>query len=195
MNYDISNWYWRAEDGRIFSSAQQSMVAPDDEGWLAAEADGRYTLWPRDEAGEQTDSALQWVFDNAGVSIGVTLDAFKAVLKTEIDAAAERERGRYITAGAGQAMTYQQKASEAVMLGDDPSPNPADYPLLSAEVGITAPTLTEVGAVVRQAHGQWILLGAAIESARLGAKKAVDEAEDEATARAAAEVVWPSPPG
>lgn len=100
---------------------------------------------------------------------------------------------KYITPGAGQAMTYQQKASEAVMLEDDPDPQPASYPLLSAEVGITAPTLAEVGATVRLAHGQWILIGAAIEAARLSAKKAVTEAATVEIAQAAAAVVWPSP--
>lgn len=119
------------------------------------------------------------------------LDALKADLKAQVDAGAERERGRHITPGAGQAMTYQQKASEAVMLEDDPSPQPGAYPLLTAEVGITAPTLAEVGAIVRAAHSQWILLGAAIEAARLGAKKAIEEAGTPDAARAAAAVAWP----
>ena len=123
------------------------------------------------------------------------LPDLKAELKAMIDAAAETERGRYITAGAGQAMTYQQKANEAVMLEDDPAPDPAAYPLLSAEVGITAPTLAEVGAAVRLAHGQWIVLGAAIEGIRLGAKRAIDLAWTAEAAEAAAAVTWPSAPG
>lgn len=121
------------------------------------------------------------------------LDTIKASLKTGVDLAAEDERAKYITPGSGQAMTYQQKASEAVMLEDDPAPDPADYPLLLAEVGITAPTLAEVGVVVRQAHGAWILLGAQIEAVRLGAKKAIDEAETPEAATTAATVVWPQP--
>lgn len=119
------------------------------------------------------------------------LEALKLDLKAQVDASAERERGRHITAGAGQAMTYQQKASEAVMLEDDTDPNAGEYPLLSAEVGITAATLAEVGAIVRAAHDQWILLGAAIEAARLGAKKAIEEAATPDAARAAAAVTWP----
>lgn len=136
-----------------------------------------------------------FVRDGAGwtppTPIPEDLDALKADLKAKVDMSAERERGKHITAGAGQAMTYQQKASEAVMLEDDTDPNAGEYPLLSAEVGITAATLAEVGAIVRAAHGQWILLGAAIEAARLGAKKAIDEAGTPEAARAAAEVVWP----
>lgn len=121
-----------------------------------------------------------------------SLDQVKALLRAQIDAAAEAERLKYITTGAGQAMTYSQKAAEAVMLEDDPDPQPSAYPMLSAEVGITAPTLAEVGAVVRQAHGQWILIGAAIEAARLAAKKAVTDAATADAAHSAAQVIWPA---
>lgn len=119
------------------------------------------------------------------------LEQIKAHLKAQVDAAAERERARYITPGAGQAMTYQAKADEARRLAGDPSPDPADYPLLSAEVGIAAPDLASVGAVVLAAHQAWQMIGAGIEAARLGAKQAIELAEDEVGARAAAEVVWP----
>ncbi len=119
------------------------------------------------------------------------LSDIKTALKAQVDAAAERERTRYITPGSGQAMTYQAKADEARRLAADPSPDAADYPLLSAEVGITAPDLASVGAVVLAAYQAWQGIGAAIEGARLGTKQAIDLAEDEAAARAAAEVVWP----
>ena len=119
------------------------------------------------------------------------LSDIKAALKAQVDAAAERERARYITPGAGQAMTYQAKADEARRLAGDPSPDAADYPLLSAEVGITAPDLASVGAVVATAYHAWQVIGAAIDGTRLGAKQAIELAEDEAAARAAAEVVWP----
>lgn len=120
----------------------------------------------------------------------VDMTALKRRLKSAIDAAAEAERLKYITGGAGQAMTYQAKTDEARRLADDQSPDPAGYPLLSAEVGITAPTLTDVGGMVMAAYQQWLQIGALIEAARLGAKQAIDAAE---TADAAREVqpIWP----
>ena len=121
----------------------------------------------------------------------LALATIKSALKAQVDAAAERERARYITPGAGQAMTYQAKADEARRLAADPSPDAADYPLLSAEVGITAPDLASVGAVVLAAYQAWQVIGAAIEGTRLSAKQAIELAEDEAGARAAAGVVWP----
>lgn len=120
----------------------------------------------------------------------VDLAMLKADLCAGIDAAAEAERARYITPGSGQAMTYQDKAAEAAMLAEDAAPDPSSYPLLSAEIGITGATLTDVGAVVHAAYQQWQIIGAAIERARLGAKAAVMAAEDEAGARAAAMVAW-----
>lgn len=113
--------------------------------------------------------------------------------KAEIDAAAERERLRYITPGAGQAMTYQAKVEEARALAmETEDPDPAHYPLLSAEIGITAPSLAEVASVVVAAYQQWQMIGAAIEAARLGAKRAVDLAETLADLDAI-EVTWPNP--
>lgn len=119
------------------------------------------------------------------------LDRIKADLCAAVDAAAETERGRYITLGAGQAMTYQSKAIEAAALAGDASPDPADYPLLSAEVGITASDLAGVGVAVRARQAAWAQIGAVIEGARLAAKHAVTAAPDAAAARAAAVVAWP----
>lgn len=120
------------------------------------------------------------------------LDERKRATKASIDEAAELARLKYITPGVGQAMTYQQKAAEAATCMVDEDPQPFRYPLLAAEVGITAPTLAGVALVVSQAYAQWAVIGAAIEAARLGAKSAVDAATDAAAVHAVAEtIVWP----
>lgn len=125
-------------------------------------------------------------------SAPVDLLGLKAVLKAEIDAAAEVERNRYITPGAGQAMTYQAKSAEAARFASDADPQAGDYPLLAAEVGITGETLGDVAGVVAAAHAQWLAIGALIEAARLAAKAAVDAAENAAAARAVTPA-WPAP--
>ena len=62
MLYDPKNWYWLAEDGRLFSSAVAAQVPKTDPAYAAwREAGGFPTTWPRDDAGEQTDAALQEV--------------------------------------------------------------------------------------------------------------------------------------
>ncbi|CAB4327459.1 MULTISPECIES: hypothetical protein [unclassified Brucella] len=121
------------------------------------------------------------------------LETIKAQLKRRIDADAETERLKYITPGNGQAMTYQQKVDEARAFKAASNPKAADYPVLSSEVGITAETLSEVADIVLAAFALWQQIGAAIESIRLGAKRDIDAAEDEAAARAIVDaIVWPS---
>lgn len=143
------------------------------------------------------DVAVGWHFEDGEFSPPVMpqtdLVQLKSWLKNEVDAAAETERLKYITPGDGQAMTYQQKVAEAQALKDATNPQPSDYPILSSEVGITAETLGEVADIVLAAFAQWQQIGAMIESIRLGAKRDIDAAEDEATARAIVDaIVWPS---
>jgi hypothetical protein len=53
------NWYWLADDGRIFSSASQSLVTVDNPAYVAWSHTYQPTAWPVDDAGAQTDEALQ----------------------------------------------------------------------------------------------------------------------------------------
>ncbi len=127
------------------------------------------------------------------IDTAIPFEVLKASLKTSIDTAAETERLKYITAGTGQAMTYQQKVDEARALKAVSNPKSEDYPILASEVGITAPTLAEVADTVLAAYRQWQQIGAAIEAIRLGAKRDIDAAADEATARAVVDATnWPS---
>lgn len=120
------------------------------------------------------------------------LSSVKAATKIRIDEAAELARLKYITPGAGQAMTYAEKAAQARQCLAATDPQETDYPLLAAEIGITAPSLMDVATVVAAAHSAWIGIGAAIEGIRLQAKASIDAAEDAAAVHALAEtVVWP----
>jgi len=123
----------------------------------------------------------------------IDLDVLKGQLKKQIDAAAEAERLKYITAGAGQAMTYQEKFAELVRYEADSDPVKVNYPMMSAEIGITGASLTAVAAAIRGAYDLWKQIGGAIEIARLQAKSAVDKATTEDRVRAASEVTWPAP--
>ena len=191
LNYTPHNWYWVATDGRIFSSAKQSLVQKDDESYVVWSETNTATIWPRDTLNKQTDAALTEVVAQYGVHVG--FDSLKHSLKLAVDVAAEAERLKYITPGVGQTMTYQQKVAEAQALKAATNPKASDYPILSSEVGITAPTLGEVADIVLAAFGLWQQIGAMIESIRLGAKRDIDAAEDEAAARAIVDaIVWPS---
>lgn len=139
-------------------------------------------------------AVLQWIADGKTVEPYVLppLEETKAELKARLDRAAEAERLKYITPGNGQAMTYQQKAAEASACLADPAPDPASYPLLAAEIGITGASLIDVATVINGQYQAWQIIGAAIEAARLGGKKAVAEAETAEAAQLAFDaVVWP----
>lgn len=80
-------------------------------------------------------------------------------------------RRRYITAIPGQEMIYQAKEGEAIRYVAA-SPEPADltdYPMLAAEVGITAPTAHELAQVWLGMAHLWRQVAAVLEAARLTA--------------------------
>ena len=78
------HWYWKAEDGRIFSSERELVVGESDADYVAWVGDGRLpTEWPRDGAGAQTDAALQDVLTPYGLTVG--LETFAAKYRQQIE--------------------------------------------------------------------------------------------------------------
>lgn len=67
-----NDWYWQAVDGRVFASARGVVITTIDavfQAWLAA---GHVpTSWPRDDAGNQTDAALQDVLTPLGLFVSM----------------------------------------------------------------------------------------------------------------------------
>ncbi|MGQ2906745.1 MAG: DUF4376 domain-containing protein [Aliihoeflea sp.] len=59
-----SNWYWKADDGRVYSSSVQSLVDVD----ISNLVDG-ITRWPADDDGNQTDAALEAVLRLHGLKL------------------------------------------------------------------------------------------------------------------------------
>lgn len=127
-----------------------------------------------------------------GLAPEIDLATLKASLKADVDAAAERERLKYITPGAGQAMTYQEKFAELVRYEADSNPVKANYPMLSAEIGVTGSSLGAVASAIRSAYDLWKIVGGEIEASRLKAKANIDKAASAAAAVSAAAVTWPS---
>lgn len=60
MNYNPQDWYWLADDGRVYSSKVQQIVDQEDEDFVAWQSRGMSpTPWPRDTNDEQTEEELQ----------------------------------------------------------------------------------------------------------------------------------------
>lgn len=109
-------------------------------------------------------------------SAAEVLQDYKDRILFKVDQKAEGIRNTYLTSGSGQAMVYQRKGEEATRLQSDPDPDPKNYPILSATVGIEGATLQEVAALVIQMTNMWVEVAAAIETARLGGKAAISAA-------------------
>lgn len=208
MNFLAENWFWISGDGaRIYSSVNQAIVGKDEKEFLAwQEAGNRPTPWPKNADGKETDEALAEVLSGYGLRMfPPTLGETKEALKVRVDAAAENERLKYITAGVGQSMTYTEKFNQAVDYSKKyaahanapkniPEPNEADYLLLKAGLGIDGKTLIEVAETVTYAYAIWQKIGAAIEATRLESKAAIENAKTAEEAQAVfASIKWPQP--
>jgi hypothetical protein len=118
-----------------------------------------------------------------------------------IDRRAGEIRLRFKSGGEGQDAVYLMKQAEAeaclaaAAVGAVPS---GAYPMLEAEVGITAADVVAVAQAVAARAAAWRTLSAVIEARRLAAKAAVLAAADDrmaqvAWAEAMAESHWPQP--
>lgn len=124
-------------------------------------------------------------------ALDAALAAARAAATARINAAAGALRETFITSIPGQEMLYLAKEAEARAWTADPAPDMADYPLLSAEIGpgLTAPDAGQLAQLWLTLGHQWRVVAAQIETARLGAVYAVEQAPDE-TAIAAIEAAY-----
>lgn len=109
-----------------------------------------------------------------------TLAQVKADLSRRVDADAEKFRLNYITPGVGQQMTYQEKFAQATAVQSmgqlaanelTKDQRDAQFPTLSASVGIEAATLWDCCLLVIGRYAAFATLSHAIERTRLQAKK------------------------
>ena len=104
----------------------------------------------------------------------------QAAAITSVNAWAGRERSRHITIAPGQEMIYLAKEAEALRYLVDTDPDPADYPLICAEVGVTAPDAYQIAQIWAYMAGLWRQVAAQIETARLGTIAQIEAVQDEA---------------
>ncbi|MFK0339195.1 hypothetical protein ACIQT7_18155 [Agrobacterium deltaense] len=83
--FDATEWYWLADDGRLFSSADASLVSPDDDRFVEWKSGGRVpTPWPNDAEDEQTFDSLRDVVSPYGLIVAE--DAVGAAQRKQLDA-------------------------------------------------------------------------------------------------------------
>ena len=106
----------------------------------------------------------------------IDLPRVRRDLKDAIDRDAEAMRARFITSGAGMAMTYQEKLAQARAALADAQLLEGEYPLLEASIGIEGDSVMVVAALVINRYNLWVQAASVIETWRLSSKAAIDEA-------------------
>ncbi len=168
----------------------------DEFGQIVFSDDGVVTVFPSENGDTPGHTVLaDWLSSGGEIAESAParpLSDVKDQLIAEINAAAEGERLKYITAGEGQAMTYTEKLAQARAFLAASAPDPADYPMIANEVDITAADAASVAEAVVSAYSAWAAIGAAIEKTRMEANKSITAATDAPAARAIRNnVVWP----
>lgn len=107
--------------------------------------------------------------------------AARAALSAHIEAA----RAALITDLPGQSMIYLAKEAEARSFLAEPEPDMADYPMLAAEVGITAPDAETLAQIWLNMADIWRNAAAGLEALRLSTAAAIDAAATPAAVEAA----------
>lgn len=115
--------------------------------------------------------------------LGHGLEAARQAALAEVD----RQARDLAAALGGDTPAHAAKREEAERFFKDRAdraPIDADYPMLAAEVGITAGTLLLVALLVEERGRNWKFHLGQIEAARLGAKSAIRSADSHAAIRA-----------
>lgn len=150
----------------------------------------------RNGSGPQGWAQLQQVPEGAALAIVPQevldtlprdLDALRTWLAVRIDAEAEKVRLRFLTPGAGQALTYQRKEAEARAWLVD---NSAAVPFLTAEAPARGMTIAALASEVVGLADAWVAVGSAIEALRMGAKADLGVAEKIGHIIEAARIDW-----
>lgn len=112
----------------------------------------------------------------AEVRVAEALAEAKSRARADLAAAVAAARAAYITTLPGQQMIYMAKEAEARAYVSDPAPDMVSYPLLSAEIGITAPDAWQLAQIWLAMADIWRSAAAQIEALRLSTAAAIEAA-------------------
>lgn len=121
------------------------------------------------------------------LSLVKDLIPLRAQAIADVNTQAGNVRSRFITTIPGQEMIYLKKEQEAISyIAEDPAPtNLVNYPLLAAEIGVTASTAYELAQIWLNMASQWQAVAGMIETARLTAVYTIEVAQTESAIAAA----------
>jgi hypothetical protein len=109
-----------------------------------------------------------------------TLEPIREKYLVKVGAEISITRSQFITDLAGQDMIYLRKEQEAISYVSAAAPVLSDYPMIQAEVGITAPSGYEVAQIWLYMSQMWQIFASQLEAIRLTATNAIASATTEA---------------
>jgi hypothetical protein len=107
--FNPHNWYWLNDNGAVYSSSRQAIVAKTDSDYLAwTDAGGIATRWPEDELSNQTYEALFAVVSVYGLVVAESIiKAAKQKRVAELsEICAAKIIGGFSSAALGDSHTY-----------------------------------------------------------------------------------------
>lgn len=144
-----------------------------------------FTAYPPRPGERFSWDGTAWTDPRSLAEVVAHVEGARAGAIAAINACAADVRRRYVTDILGQEAIYMMKEAEARAWVASGGEDPAQFPLILAEVGITAPTAHEVAQVYLNLAGLYVQVAARLETARLGCIAAAETAIDEDAARAA----------
>ncbi|NTT87832.1 hypothetical protein [Tabrizicola fusiformis] len=139
----------------------------------AAPITGLWIEVPTAELGDLTQWRVQ-----GGELVWVSITPVRLAAIEAVNRCIGEIRARYITAIPGQEMIYLKKEEEARRyIAQEPEPSSlSDYPMIAAEIGITAPTAWQIAQIWMQMSALLSSTAAGLEGLRLGTIAALDAA-------------------
>lgn len=126
-----------------------------------------------------------WVDPRTPEDIAEDLANYILDVVFKVNSAVSTVRKNYITDIAGQDMIYMRKEEQAISYIAATDPILSQYPMIAAEVGLTATTAYEVAQVWLYMSDAWQQIAAGLENVRLTATYAIEAATTEAEVQAA----------
>lgn len=136
------------------------------------------SAWPDAKPVEVWDNSV----DELTVLAEAKLDAVRRV-----NSIASHARKAFITDIPGQEMLYMKKEQEALSYLAAAEPDITNYPLVAAEIGITAETGEQVAQVYANLGAVFLQTAALLEKARLSAVAMIEQAENTSSVQAVLE--------
>lgn len=175
--FNPADWYWKADDGRVFASARMVVVTTADAGYTAfVAAQGGFARWPEDAHGAQTIQSMQDVLTPYGLFADLKRYAAAARFAKEVGGKfisgalypTDRDTQNKLTAAAvfaqvDNTQTFRWKLADGTFTGS-----------LSASQMIAV--AAAVAGFVNSAFLEEQVVGAAIDAGTITTKAQVDAA-------------------